>query len=170
MAADLGVEILASVPVRGPLPKNITSIEELSPFAESLEILATEAAERNIPIGIEPLVRYETHPLNTLADAVEVARRVAHPSIKIVADFFHMNVEETDMETSRKSFSAWIGIVHISDSNRLNPGCGHLDCRSCIQALKQSGCDGVPALECRIEGDQLSEVRHFADLTCRLWD
>ena len=31
MAADLGVEILASVAVRGPLPRNITSIEELSP-------------------------------------------------------------------------------------------------------------------------------------------
>lgn len=170
MAADLGVETLVSVPVRSPLPKNVTTIEELSTYAGSLEILAIEAAGRNIQIGIEPLIRYETHLLNTLAGAVEIAKRVAHPSIKIVADFFHMNVEETDMEATLKDFNDWIGLVHLSDSNRLNPGRGHLNLRSCIQTLKHSGYDGVLALDCRIKGNPLEELRHYADLIRRPWN
>ena len=152
------------------MPKNVTATEELRTYAESLKIFAIEVADRNIQIGIEPLIRYETHLLNTLAAAVDIAKRIAHPSIKIVADFVHMYVEETDMEASLRDFSDWIGRVHVADTKRLNPGRGHLDLRSCIQTLKQSGDDGVLALACRIKDNPLDELHHSAAPIRRLWN
>lgn len=170
LAADLGVETLVSVPVRGPLPTNITAGQEMDTYASALRTLGQAATQRNLQIVIEPLIRYETHLLNTLAEAAAAADQAGHPSIKILADFFHMNVEEADIAASIRESSEWIGHVHLADSNRLNPGRGHLDFGPGLQALKKSGYDGVLALECRIVGEPLAELRQSAELIRRLWD
>ncbi len=170
LAADLGVETLVSVPVRGPLPSNTSAEEELGLYESALGILGQAVATRNLQIVIEPLIRYETHLLNTLADAKAAAIRAAHPAIKILADFFHMNVEEADIAASIRESVKWIGHVHLADSIRLNPGCGHLDFGPGLRAPVEGGYDGVLALECRIAGDPLIELRRSADLIRRLWD
>ncbi len=169
LAADLGVETLVSVPVRGPLPENMTEAQELDAYASALRILGQAAEERDLRIVIEPLIRYETHLLNTLAEAASAAALAGHSAIQILADFFHMNVEEADIAASIRKSSEWIGHVHLADSNRLNSGCGHLDFGPGLRALAEGGYDGVLALECRIAGEPLAELRHSADLIRQLW-
>jgi sugar phosphate isomerase/epimerase len=168
LAADLVVETLVSVPVRGPLPENTTEEEELDDYASALNVLGKAAEERSLRIVIEPLIRYETHLLNTLAQAASAAR-AGHPAIKMLADFFHMNVEEADIAASIRESREWIGHIHLADSNRLNPGCGHLYFGPGLRALAEGGYDGVLALECRIDGEPLAELRRSADFIRPLW-
>jgi sugar phosphate isomerase/epimerase len=170
LAADLGVETLVSVPVRGPLREGVTEMEELGVYAASLNLLGQAAGERGLQIVIEPLIRYETHLINTLEDAAAAAARADHPAIKILADFFHMNVEEADIAASIREHGDSIGHVHLADSNRLNPGRGHLDFVPGLQALADIGYDGVMALECRIDGDPMDELRYTAEFIRDLWD
>ena len=119
---------------------------------------------------IEPLIRYETHLINTLQDAAATAARANHPAIRILADFFHMNVEEADIAASIREHGDAIGHVHLADSNRLNPGRGHLDFAPGLRALVDAGYDGVMALECRIAGDPMDELRNTANFVRDLWD
>jgi len=169
LAADLGVETLVSVPVRGPWPEKVTEEEELNAYASALNVLGEVAEERGLRIVIEPLIRYETHLLNTLAKAASAASRAGHPAIKILADFFHMNVEEADIAASIRESSDRIGHVHLADSNRLNPRCDHLDFGPGLRALAEGGYDGVLALECRVAGEPIAELRRSADIIRRLW-
>ncbi|MDP6350150.1 MAG: sugar phosphate isomerase/epimerase [Chloroflexota bacterium] len=170
LAADLDVETLVSVPVRGPLPEGVTEMEELDIYTAALHLLGQAAGERGLQIVIEPLIRYETHLINTLQDAAATAARANHPAIRILADFFHMNVEEADIAASIREHGDAIGHVHLADSNRLNPGRGHLDFAPGLRALVDAGYDGVMALECRIAGDPMDELRNTANFVRDLWD
>jgi Xylose isomerase-like TIM barrel len=68
--------------------------------------------------------------------------------VAIMADFFHMNIEEADIRAAGQH----IVHVHVADSNRLQPGKGHVDFRPGFAALKEAGYDGYLGIECRISG------------------
>jgi sugar phosphate isomerase/epimerase len=69
-----------------------------------------------------------------------------------MADFFHMNIEEIDLGQAIRDTAEHLGYVHLADSNRYQPGAGHLDFRPGLAALKRIGYDGFMTLECRIMG------------------
>ena len=157
--AELGVRVFISVPVRGGLPEGVAADDRRDASVRGLELLAPHAERAGVTIVIEPLNRYETHLLNTLADAVEIARRVDSPAVKIMADFFHMNIEEDDLATSIRRAGDWIAHVHLADSQRCQPGTGHLDFLSSFRALHETGYGGAMALECRLRGDPDEALR-----------
>ena len=151
--AELGVQAFVSVPVRGPLPDAVQAQDELDSYVRGLELLAPRAEATGVTITVEPLIRYETHLINSLADAVAVAQRVDSPAVRVMADFFHMNTEEDDIPTSIQAAGDWIAHVHLADSNRRQPGTGHLDFVAGFSALHAAGYAGALALECRLRGD-----------------
>jgi len=169
LAADLGAVGLIFVPIFGP-PR----IPDLSPLASAVQLerdllvklvdeLGEHAAEVGAVLLLEPLNRYETHLLRTLADAVEIAERVSNPQVKIMADFFHMNIEEADIPASIEAAGEWIAHVHLADSTRLLPGYGHTDFRAGFAALRRIGFDGYMALECGVPGDAAVELPKCAE-------
>jgi len=132
-----------------PLPM---TDRERAPLLELL-LRAAEVAEGvDGTIVIEPLNRYETHLVHRLESAAELCYAVGSPRVGILADFFHMNMEEADMGRSISAVAPLIRHVQLADSNRLLPGQGHLDFRPGFQALSQAGYDRYLALECRAEG------------------
>jgi sugar phosphate isomerase/epimerase len=120
---------------------------------EGLTELGKHAEEVGGEVWLEPLNRYEDHMVNTLDQAVELCEAVGLPSVKVMADFFHMNIEELDLAASIRRAGSWIGHVQLADSSRLEPGTGHLDFAPAFRALAESGFDGCLALECRLSGD-----------------
>ena len=54
--------------------------------------LAQEAADLGVCILIEPLIRYESNFPQDLAEAASICDEVDSPGLKLMADFFHMNV------------------------------------------------------------------------------
>ena len=54
-------------------------------------------------------------------------REIGLDSVRTVADTYHMNIEEADPAAAPGAAAPYIGHVQASDSNRLEPGAGHLD-------------------------------------------
>lgn len=108
-----------------------------------------EAAERlGVSLWLEPLNRYEDHMVNTLRQAGALVDAVGLPSVRIMADLFHMNIEESDSADALRQAGAHVGHVHLADNQRLEPGTGQTDFAAAFAALRDIGFTGVCALEC----------------------
>src|SRR5207248_2272023 len=59
----------------------------------------------------------------------------ATDNVRLVADLFHMNIEEADLPAAIRRGAGKIGHVHFVDSNRRPAGCGHLDFSPIVAAL-----------------------------------
>ncbi|MBS7624507.1 MAG: sugar phosphate isomerase/epimerase [Candidatus Bathyarchaeia archaeon] len=125
---------------------------------EECKILGKWADDVGAYVLLEPLNRYETHLINRLQQAVEICNVVGAEHVKIMADFFHMNIEEANIAKSIEEAGGYIMHVHLADSNRLLPGYGHTDFKSGFEALKKIGYKNFMALECRIPGDPSIEL------------
>ncbi len=100
------------------------------------------------PLLVEPLNRYESNLLNTLADGVALlaAHRLSH--VKLLADLFHMNIEEADLPAAIRAAGPHVGHVHLADSNRRAAGLGHTDFGPVVAALRDIGYAGDLSAEC----------------------
>jgi len=116
-------------------------------LGEALEELGTHAASRRTFLLIEPLNRYETNLLNTLADGSALLRTLKTQNVKLLADLFHMNIEEQDSASSLAAAGADVGHVHFVDSNRRPAGCGHIDYGPIVRGLQQAGYTGFASAE-----------------------
>jgi len=132
--------------------------EDRGILLESLGVLAVHAEREGVCVLLEPLNRYGDHMLNRLEQAAELCQAVGMPSLKIVGDFYHMNIEERDLAAAIRSAAGYLKHMHLADSNRLPPGYGHIDFAPAFEALRASGFDGYLALECAIEGDPRSAL------------
>ena len=130
--------------------------------------LAAHAKSAGVVIALEPLNRYENHMVNTLADAVRLCEQVGSPHFGVAADTYHMNIEERDSLAAFAETVPWLQHVQLSDSNRLEPGAGHLDWSSILNAIRAAGYQDELAFECRLSGpvdDVLPvSVRHLRRL------
>ncbi|MCU0708337.1 MAG: sugar phosphate isomerase/epimerase [Pirellula sp.] len=112
---------------------------------ESLEALDAHAAASNGKLLYEPLNRYETDQCNTLEQGAAMIRDL--PNVRLLADWFHMNIEEADMAQALRQFGSAIGHIHFADTNRRAVGLGHLDAQPLIQTLRQIGYTGYLSAE-----------------------
>jgi sugar phosphate isomerase/epimerase len=108
-------------------------------LAEALRTAAAAAAAHGVPFIYEPLNRYETNLLNRLADAAAWIEAEALENVVLLADFFHMNIEESDPAASIRAAGHHIGHVHFADSNRQAMGRGHTDPAPLVAALRDIG-------------------------------
>ena len=124
----------------------IDYLREVTDYAEACNAFAM----------IEPINRYETRFFYSLADGKQVIDEVGSPNLFLLADFFHMSMEEKSIPDALRTYGADVLHVHLGDSNRYLPGQGHTDFRAGFAALNEIGYDRFMALECSTKGD--SEV------------
>jgi len=118
-------------------------------YGEMLEVVRGSEAR----VLLEPLNRYESRYLNTVADNAAVVDAVAHPNAGLIADTFHMSIEEADPAAALRAAGDRVVHVHLGDNNRLLPGHGRLDWPAIFAALRDIGYEGYVNLECSTEGD-----------------
>ncbi len=175
LAVALGAVGVLVVPQFGRVP----ALPDLSPFATAAQLeldlllaqlreLAPAAEAAGVSLFLEPLNRYEAYIVNRLEQGTAIAEQVG-PAIGIMADFFHMGIEEADIAASIRAAGPRIVYAHVADSNRLQPGHGHLDFRPGFHALKEIGYDGPLAIECRVDGSYDEAIREAANLIRREW-
>jgi sugar phosphate isomerase/epimerase len=123
-----------------------------------LSELGEHAAAEGVVLLLEPLNRYEDHMVNRLEQAAGLIDEVGLDSVRIGADTYHMNIEEDRPADSLVKFGHYIAHVQVSDSNRLQPGAGHLDWSSVLDALAEIGYRGDLALESRLRGEPAEAV------------
>jgi sugar phosphate isomerase/epimerase len=122
-------------------------------LVDSLGLLGEEAARCGVQLFLEPLNRYEDHMVNTLQEAIVLVSQVALGSVKIVADTYHMNIEEADPAAALLAAGPYIGHLQASDSNRLEPGAGHIDWALFGATVRAIGYEGPIAVESRLSGE-----------------
>ncbi|MDH2430252.1 sugar phosphate isomerase/epimerase [Sphaerisporangium sp. TRM90804] len=133
--------------------------EDHEVLAEALGELGEHAAREGVLIMLEPLNRYENHMVNSLAQAAELC---SMDSIRIAGDTYHMNIEEDDPCRSLVEVAPYLAHMQISESNRNQPGTGHLDWSAQLITLDAIGFDGYLALECRLRGEAESVLPQTA--------
>jgi 5-keto-L-gluconate epimerase len=105
------------------------------------------AERKGVVLFLEAINRYEADQLVTLDEAASCARKVGSGCLKLLADTFHMNIEEADLLESFRRVGVLLGHVHLSDSNRQVPGHGHLDVNRVLEVLRDIRYDGYLAFE-----------------------
>ena len=98
-------------------------------------------------IGIEPLNRFESHFINTVADAKMFIDEVGLPNVKVHADTFHMIREEDNIVEAIRDAKGYLGYVHACENQRGIPGSGLVPWEGFFQALHEIGYDGCITIE-----------------------
>jgi len=127
--------------------------EDREVLLEGLTELGQHAAREGATLALEPLNRYEDHMVNRLDQAVDLIRTVGLRSVRVLADTYHMNIEEDEPTSALVKAADFLGHVQVSDSNRFQPGAGHLDWAALLGTLDAIGYDGWLAVECRLRGE-----------------
>jgi sugar phosphate isomerase/epimerase len=134
-----------------------------------LDDLARHAQLYDVPILLEPLNRYETKLVNTLCAGVELIESLSVDNVRLLGDFFHMNIEEVDMSAALRAAGARLGHVHFVDSNREAAGRGHLDFEPLRDALTDIRYDGFLSAETRPLPDSMSAAESTISIFRRLF-
>jgi len=113
----------------------------------ALNELGEHAKAAGVPLIYEPLNRYESNLFNRAEDVVPFLKTLGTDNIVILADLFHMNIEEASVADGLRTYGKHIGHVHFVDSNRRPAGCGHMDYVPIAEALKEVGYDKYASAE-----------------------
>lgn len=116
-------------------------------LGEALNDLGEHAARHGVPLLYEPLNRYETNLFNRLADTAAWLRGLRSQNVRILADLFHMNIEEADSSSALREAAGFVGHVHFADSNRRAIGMGQTGVAPIIEALREIRYDGYLSAE-----------------------
>ncbi len=114
----------------------------------ALNKLGDLAGSEGLPLLYEPLNRYETDLCNTVEQGIALCQSLTTQHVRLLADIFHMSVEEENPVDAIAAGKDWIAHVHFVDSNRRAPGMGHLDLGAIAKALTDSGYDRFVSAEC----------------------
>jgi sugar phosphate isomerase/epimerase len=128
-------------------------------LSEALLNLGLYAARYGLPLLYEPLNRYETNLINRLDDGVRLLKGLGTSNVKLLADLYHMNIEEADLAAAVRDAAGFVGHVHFADSNRRAAGMGHTDFAPVITALRETGYAGYLSAEVLPLPDPLTAAR-----------
>lgn len=118
-------------------------------FVKLLHKAGQYAEDKKVRIAIEPLNRYECNFINNTLEGLDLLKVIAHPSIGLLIDTFHANIEESsrtqafiEAQSAQKLFH-----VHIADNNRMAPGLGLIDFGQIVRTLNEIGYKGFISAE-----------------------
>ena len=157
LGAELGVGCIV-IPIYGRtrnLPGNGTGRsreEDERLFLDGMGELAEHAERVGGTLLLEAINRYENGLCVTVAHSLRLRQAIGSPAVRTMGDVFHMNIEEADLGPALEEAGYTLGYVHLADSQRLEPGQGHLDFRPVFTALDRIGYRGYASLECRLSG------------------
>ena len=130
------------------VPDGFSRSEATAQIVRFLQVVADAADPTDVTIAIEPLNHKESNIINSVAEGVSFARQVNRPSIRVLADFYHMDEDDEPLETLIEN-KDWLAHIHVADTGRLAPGTGRYPYAVFVDLLRQAGYDGMVSAECR---------------------
>lgn len=158
---DLCAELGATGPISVPIFNRNARVPDMSPWMTQheaeiellrhmLEDIARHAEGTGACLLLEPLNRYESNALRDVEEAAELCRAIGGKGVRVMADFFHMHIEQPNTPKSFAAIADVLGHVHLADNTRQEPGTGDIDFVASFKVLKEIGFDGYMAFECRL--------------------
>jgi sugar phosphate isomerase/epimerase len=133
--------------LQGRASGEVSRTTALRYLGQALFHLDDSADQLGTTVLFEPLNRYESNLVHTLADAALLIRGAGLQHVRLLADLFHMNIEEADLPQAIREAGNWVGHVHFADSNRRAAGWGHTHFAPIMQALREVGYQGYLSAE-----------------------
>jgi D-psicose/D-tagatose/L-ribulose 3-epimerase len=168
LCAELGTDVFA-----GPMYSAVGKRRLLPPAQRKVEWdravvnlrkACEMAAQRGVRLAIEPLNRFETDLVNTAADVARMVDEINHPAAGVMADSYHMNLEERDNEQALRTIGHRLVHVQVSDNYRGCPGKGQVrwdTFKAGIRAAEAAGYKGGIAIE-----SFTPEIQELAGAVC----
>ncbi len=133
--------------IRGKLQPDVAPETARGWLVDALHQVARVASAENVRLAIEPINRYETDLINSVAEANELIDATGARNVGILFDTFHANIEEPSMEAGLRACGARLFHVHVADSNRRAPGAGHIDFARIVATLREMNYAGWVSTE-----------------------
>lgn len=128
-------------------------------FLESMLELKPYIEEKRVQVLIEATNCKEASIIRTLKEGAHVIDFLDCPFIRLLADTYHMNIEEPSLMDSLSEYMDYFPHLHISDDNRAYPGLGSLDFAAIYRKLMECGYRGTVAVEGNIQHGLLEDTR-----------
>ena len=137
-AAEAGAPLFIVAPTAyGRVQPVADPLDEWRWAVEGVREAGEYASSVGVDLSLECWNRYGTYMLNRLDEGVRMWRETGLSSGGVMADTFHMNVEEASPTEAVRDLGSLLNHVHLSDSNRLAPGLGHIDFAGFIRVLEE---------------------------------
>ena len=78
-------------------------------LSDALNDLGEHAKQYGVPLIYEPLNRYETNMCTTIETGVRILQGLSTKNVVLLADLFHMNIEEVDIAAAIRAGKGFIG-------------------------------------------------------------
>ncbi|MEU6440855.1 sugar phosphate isomerase/epimerase [Streptomyces sp. NPDC047046] len=113
----------------------------------NLAPVIAHAAAAGVRIAVEPLNRYETSFLNTVAQTVEAMEGLPADTVGVALDTYHQNIEEPSLPEAVRQATGRLFHVQVCANDRGTPGDDHLDWPGFLDALDEEGHEGPLCIE-----------------------
>jgi sugar phosphate isomerase/epimerase len=130
------------------VPDGFDRAEARRQFVALLRRLGPLAESYGVVIAVEPLNRDETNFINSVAEGAAVVREAGHPSVRLLADIYHM-LREGEGPDALVAAAPLLRHVHVAEKDRRTPpGVAGDDFRPYLKALERAGYRGAISIEC----------------------
>jgi len=131
------------------LPEGFPYEKGTEQFTALLKKMGPIAAKYDITVVIEPLNKKEVNFINSVKEGTDIARAVNHPNIAVLADIYHMAMENEGPDSIRYA-GKLLKHCHIAEhKGRKMPGTNNYDFTPYFKALKDIKYQGRMSLEGR---------------------
>ncbi|HEC44167.1 MAG TPA: sugar phosphate isomerase/epimerase [Bacteroides sp.] len=148
--AGIGIIVFGSGGSRR-IPEGFSPDQARNQFISLGKILGPIAGQYGVTIVLEPLNKRECNFINSVSEAGELVKEIDHPNFLLLADIYHMNMDDEGPESIIK-YGYLIRHVHIAEEvDRAAPGTHNEDFRPYFEALDKVNYKGRISIECRWE-------------------
>ncbi len=131
------------------IPEGFSHDKARLQFISLCDSMALIANNYNVVVLLEPLNKKECNFINSVAEGGEIVKEINHPNIRLLADIYHMLVENEPPDNIIK-YEYLIKHVHIAEKqDRAAPGTNNEDFRPYFNALQKAGYTGKLSVECK---------------------
>lgn len=147
-AGELGGSILVlGSPKQRNVPAGYTRPQADDFALDTLHHCLKALEESRVTLCLEPLAPAETDFLNLAAEAVEMIRRLGHPSVQLILDVKAMAAESDPAPDVIRANADQLTHFHANDPNLRGPGFGDTDFKPIFKALSDVNYAGWVSVE-----------------------
>ena len=164
-AIDTAAELRSTGVVHAPVFKwetDRTNQEIREILVDILPAIGEYAVQAGTRVLLEPLNRNEAFFLRQIADGAAICRDCDNPGICLMADFYHMGIEETSCLGALLSGGSYLHHIHLASKTRVLPGQDREEDQpryvDGFRGLKLIGYQDYCSYECGCRGDNEEEI------------
>lgn len=123
------------------VPAGFAMDQAIDQVCEFLVMCDELGRPRGVRVALEPYNRDDANLLNTVAEALKIVQRVNCPHSLLMADFFHMRLNDEPMDELLAA-GPYLIHAHIAEPGRGRPQSSPAEHRRFLQTLRRAGYDG----------------------------